>query len=122
MRAKPLPTAQLQRIETFLSILDKRNGLRNAIAHQAWKEGTRSGSVRPIGISVRGGQAKFKGLAQNEDEYTVDKLRCIANELARQYDSFVAYLDREGLLRSIPRNTDISNSVTSLPNGKPSAK
>jgi hypothetical protein len=122
MRSKPLPKAQLQRIETFLAILDKRNALRNAIAHQAWKQGTRPGSVRPIGISVRGGEARFKGLAKSEDEYTADKLRRIANELGRSYDRFVAYLDREGLLRYIPRNTDASNSDTSSPSGKPSAR
>jgi len=122
MRAKPLPKKQLERIETFLSILDKRNGLRNAIAHNVWKSGTQAGSIRPVGISVRGGEARFKGLAEGEDEYTADKLRRTANELARSYDKFVAYLDDEGFLLYIPRNTDVSSSETSLPSGTPSAK
>jgi hypothetical protein len=99
MKAKPLPKRQLERIGTFLSVLDKRNGLRNAIAHQVWKSGKRSGSIRPVGISVRGGEVTFKGLLEGEDDYTADKLRRIANELARSYDKFVAYLDRDYAIR-----------------------
>ena len=71
---------------------------------------------------MRGGEARFKGLMEGEDEYTADKLRRIANELARSYDKFVAYLDREGFLQYIPRKIDASSNETSLPSGTPLAK
>lgn len=122
MKSKPLPKKQIERIETFLSTLNKRSGLRNAIAHQMWKEGIRPGSVRPFGLSVRGGQVTMKGMSDNEEEYTVDKLIEIANELGRLYDKFSAYLEKEGLLMFVVSKTAANNSDTSLSPGNPSAK
>lgn len=122
MKARPLPKPQSRRIETFLAVLDKRNALRNAIAHQVWTKGKRPGSIRPVGVSIRTGEAKWKGFFADEAEYTADKLRRIANELGRAYDKFVAYLDSEGLLEDIPRKTEASIRSTSPPNGKPSIK
>ena len=71
---------------------------------------------------MRGGEATFKGLAHGEDEYTADKLRRIANELGRLYEKFVAYLDREGLLRSIPQKMEVSRDATSLSPGQPQSR
>jgi hypothetical protein len=122
MKAKPLPKKQIERIETFLSSLHKRNALRNAIAHNVWKEGKRSGTVRPLGLSVRGGAVAFKGMADDEEEYTVDKLIKIANELGRLHDKFSAYLEKEGLLVFISEKIDTKSDDTSSSPGKPSAK
>jgi hypothetical protein len=122
IRAKPLPKKQLERIESYLAALHKHNGLRNAIAHQLWKEGTRNGTVRPFGLSVRGGNVAIKGIIENEQEYTENDLIDIANELAANYDKFRAFLQREELFKYIPRKVDASSSDTSSSPGIPSAK
>jgi hypothetical protein len=119
MRTKPLPKRQLVKIEGFLARLHKRNALRNAIAHHLWKEGSRPCSVRSMGLSVRRGEAIVLG---NDEEYTVDKLIKIANELSRLYDQFFAYLDGEGLSHSMSKKMDFTQAEASLSPGKPSAK
>jgi hypothetical protein len=122
IRAKPLLKRQVERIESYLAALHRRNGLRNAIAHQEWKEGARGGTVRPFGLSIRGGTVSVKGMSENEQEYTEDELIAIANELALNYDKFLAFLEKEKLLRYIPRKIEAKSSETSPPSGSPSAK
>jgi hypothetical protein len=112
-----LPKRQLVKIEGFLARL--HNALRNAIAHHLWKEGSRPCSVRSMGLSVRRGEAIVLG---NDEEYTVDKLIKIANELSRLYDQFFAYLDGEGLSHSMSKKMDFTQAEASLSPGKPSAK
>jgi hypothetical protein len=122
IRAKPLPRPQLERIESFLAELHRHSGLRNAIAHNIWKEGRRPGSIRPLGLSVRGGKVSFKGIADNEPDYTVSQLFKIANDLTTLHDKFSAYLSGENLLLFIaPKTADKSEETSSSP-GKPSAK
>jgi hypothetical protein len=122
IRAKPLPKRQIERIESYLAALHTQNGLRNAIAHQEWKKGARSATVRPFGLSIRGGKVSVKGMSENEQEYTEDDLIVIANELAANYDKFLAFLEKERLLRYIPRKTEAKSSETSPSLGSPSAK
>jgi hypothetical protein len=71
------------------------------------------------GLSVRRGEAIVLG---NDEEYTVDKLIKIANELSRLYDQFFAYLDGEGLSHSMSKKMDFTQAEASLSPGKPSAK
>jgi hypothetical protein len=98
IKAKPLPDDQISRIAWFLGELNKRNALRNAIAHQAWKKGLRPNSIKPLGLSVRGGSVSFAGLQEDERDYTVDELIDIANELIRLYEQFRDYLGDVSLL------------------------
>jgi hypothetical protein len=119
MKAKPIPKKQLEKIETFLSRLHKRSVLRNSIAHHVWKEGSRPGSIRSLGLSVRRGAPEVLG---NDEEYTLEKLIKIANELGKLYDQFLDYLDKEGFLRSIPKNTQPKSRAISLSSGRPSLK
>lgn len=112
IKAKPLPKKQAQKIVTFLARLQKRSGLRNAIAHHVWKEGSRPNSVRSLGLSIRRGEAAVLG---NDEEYTIEKLFRIADELSRLFDQFLDFLDKEGFLASIPRKskTDLMGAALS---------
>lgn len=107
IKAKPLPAPQVERIAWFLGELNKRNALRNAIAHQTWKKGSRAGSVKPLGLSVRGGAVTFTGLKDDDRDYTVDDLTAVANELLALHDKFGGYLASIDLL---PKGRDNDGS------------
>jgi hypothetical protein len=55
-------------------IFSAYNGLRNAIAHSAWKEGARPNSVKPLGLSVRGGEVTLRGVEKGERACTDQEL------------------------------------------------
>jgi hypothetical protein len=66
IKIKSLPADQIERIAWFLGELHKYSALRNAIAHSAWKCGARPNSVKPLSLSVRGGEVTFKGVDEGE--------------------------------------------------------
>ena len=98
IKSNSLPDEQQERIAWFLGELHKHNQLRNAIAHSLWKRGIRPATVRPLSMSVRGGKLDYRGLADDEIDYTGDELVDIANELISNYDKFAEYLDSVGLM------------------------
>ncbi len=92
-----LPYMKLSKVKRenlagFVERLHTHAGLRNSIAHSVWQKGRKPGSVKPVGISVRGGRAKLRGLVHNEPEYTVEQLQKIADELTILHNSFRDYL------------------------------
>jgi hypothetical protein len=93
-----LPPEQVERITWFLGQLHKHNGLRNAIAHSTWKSSARPNAVKPLSLSVRGGAVTFKGIEDDEPDYTDEELVNIANELIRNYEQFRDYLLSVNLL------------------------
>jgi hypothetical protein len=72
--------------------LHKRNGLRNAIAHSAWKHGARDNAVKPLSLSVRGEKVTIKGTDEDELDYTDQELVNIAIDLDTNYHRFRDYL------------------------------
>jgi hypothetical protein len=104
MKVKLLPAAQIEKINGYLGELKKWNALRNAIAHSTWKEGDRPGSVKPFGLSVRGGDATFTGLEEEERDYTAEELINIANQLINLRDRFRRYLKSVDLLPKAAAN------------------
>jgi hypothetical protein len=97
IKSKPLPAEQIERIAWFLGELHKRNGLRNAIAHSAWKHGVRDNAVKPLSLSVRGGLT-IKGTDEDELDYTDEELVNIAIELETNHNRFRDYLFSVDLL------------------------
>jgi hypothetical protein len=87
------------RVRSFVGELHKHNQLRNHVAHSMWKEGTRANSIKPIGADARQGRAKFIGHDPTEEDYLLDELVNVANELGRNFDSFRNFLDSVGLMR-----------------------
>lgn len=81
--------------DIFAAHIDDFNqyiGLRNAIAHQVWKEGAKQGTVKPMGVSARSGKGKIKGIKDDESEYTEDDLFRIHNDLVKLHDNFRGFL------------------------------
>lgn len=98
IRAKDIPTDQIEKLNGYLGQLHKWNRLRNAIAHHTWKEGKRHGSIKPFGLSVRDGETNYIGLNEDEKDYTVRELINIANQLITLRRNLVQYLKRVDLL------------------------
>jgi hypothetical protein len=103
IKSKLLPPEQIERITWFLGELHKRNGLRNAIAHSAWKHGARDNAVKPLSLSVRGEKVTIKGTDEDELDYTDQELVNIAIDLDTNYNRFRDYLFSIDLL---PRETE----------------
>jgi hypothetical protein len=87
-----------ERIVWFMGELHKHNQLRNHVAHSMWKEGTRPGSIKPIGADPRGGDAKYLGLDPSEKDYLLVELIEIADELGHNLRKFMIFLDGVGLM------------------------
>jgi hypothetical protein len=68
----------VERVCWFLGELHKHSHLRNSIAHSAWKAGGREGAIKPLAMSIRGGQTAFKGMDDAETDYTASDLLAVA--------------------------------------------
>jgi hypothetical protein len=101
IKEKPLPKEQIERISGYLGELHKWNQLRNAIAHYVWKRGDRPGSVKPMGLSVRGGEAAYRGIEPSDRDYTKQELISIGNQLIDLRRRFFTYLRSVNLLPTL---------------------
>ena len=98
LRDVDIETDRVERIRWFLGELHKHNQLRNHIAHSLWKTGTRPDSIKPLGASARGGNARFLGQGDGEKDWLLHELIDVADELGANYDRFVDYLYAAGLM------------------------
>ena len=98
IKLSTMPKSNAENIIGFLDKLHSRNGLRNAIAHNVWKAGEREGSIKPLGLTARGGTGKIRGLRKNEPDYTARDLLKIATELTILHNSFRDYLQSVDLM------------------------
>ncbi len=89
--------------------MDVFRRLRNSIAHSLWKEGTRPRSIKPFGLSVRGGTLTAIGYDQDERDYTDEELVDIANELTSLHTQFQEYLYSVDLL---PKEPDTGSALS----------
>lgn len=112
IKEKPLPKDQIEKISGYLGELHKWNKLRNAIAHFVWKPGERSDSIKPMGLSVRGGATTYTGIEPDERDYTKAELISIGNQLIDLRSRFFKYLQSTGLL---PTLDEIINAVDDRP-------
>jgi hypothetical protein len=62
----------------------------NDIAHHTWIEGARKNSVKPLSISSRGGDAKVRGVLDDDKDYTIDELHNIAENLIRIHNECIS--------------------------------
>lgn len=125
LRDVQLPPGGADRIRWFLGELHKHNQLRNHVAHSLWKAGARAESIKPLGADARGGNARFLGLDANEKDWLIEELVDVANELGRNYDRFVDYLESVSLMPPRPpmaEKIEQSSSPTSSSDGSPSAR
>lgn len=70
--------------------------IRNHIAHSRWTAGARPNSIRPFGIDIRSGTAKFLGIDTDEEDYTPEDLVKVAGDLLRLNQDIVQFLDDVG--------------------------
>jgi hypothetical protein len=96
-----------KQIKDYLDEIDKLNYLRNAIAHNMWVSGTRPNSIKPMGISVRGGKGKLKGVLESEQDYLLEELISLADKLALINNSYLEFVSTLGLLL----NLDVKSNV-----------
>jgi hypothetical protein len=112
IKEKPLPDDQIEKLSGYLGELHKWNKLRNAIAHSVWKPGGRPGSIKPMGLSVRGGETTYTGIEPDERDYTKAELISIGNQLISLRLRFFKYLQSIALL---PTMEDIAAAVDDRP-------
>lgn len=106
----------------ILDAVGKLSKLRNHIAHSTWTAGRKPGSIKPMGIMLRGGIPKPYGHEENEKNYTVEDLVASARRLeaiSRQFDKF---LSETGLGAKVQANIDAIMSSTTASPGKPSSQ
>jgi hypothetical protein len=72
-----------------------------------WVNGTRPNSIKPMGISVRGGKGKLKGVLESEPDYLLEELISLADKLALINNSFLEFISTLGLLL----NMDVKSNV-----------
>ena len=92
--------SQIDEIRAFLDEANKFNSIRNFIAHSIWVAGTRSGSIKPLAMRVRG-NLKYMGVLDSERDYTESDLIGISDKLALINNSYTAFLRRSGLTSRI---------------------
>ena len=92
------PAIQVEKISGYLGELHKWNQLRNAIAHCIWVDGARPNTIKAMSMSVRGGSADFKGIDDEEPEYTAKDLVSAATQLVNLHSRFKEYLFAERLI------------------------
>lgn len=93
-----IPKEQKTEISRHLKAFNHRAGLRNSIAHNIWREGKYPGSIKPMSVTARGGNAKVRGLKDDENEYTEVILFKIANDLNGIHNDFRAFLLEVGFI------------------------
>jgi hypothetical protein len=97
-----LKPKQKEKLIWFLGEIHKHNALRNHIAHSTWVVGTRPGSIKPFGISIRDRKPRFVGMGEGEPDWMVSDLEAAADELNRTYDDLKDYMDSIGLVPDMP--------------------
>jgi len=120
--AKSLAKAKLKPAfaETFCCIVGDwggYNSLRNLIAHSAWTDGVRPGSIKPRRVSIREGRALFTGDEEDEKDYTAPELEKAAREIALINYRNAKFLDESGLQRIIDKYIDEASAETSDASG-----
>lgn len=113
------PNQQLIEILDEVSELSK---LRNHIAHATWVAGRKPGSIKPMGMVLRGGKPRPYGHNQNEKNYTAADLEAPARRLEAISKRFTKFLSESGLEAKVQANIDAIISSTTASPGKPSSK
>jgi hypothetical protein len=72
--AHDLPCGMAERITGLAKQFENFGPLRNAISHNLWREGVRSNSIKPMGLSIRSGKPKYKGVDDAERDWTLPEL------------------------------------------------
>jgi hypothetical protein len=86
--------------------------LRNSIAHHTWIEGTRPNSVKPMSISARWGDAKVRGLAEDDLDFELNDLINVANKLISIHDRLRELLQNTGSIPAIEENIEETNPAS----------
>lgn len=93
------------------------NAVRNLIAHSAWTDGDRPGSIKPRNLSIREGRAKFIGDGEGEVSYTAAELEAVARSLALINRRNLQFLDDSGLRQFIDENIEADSEEMSEGSG-----
>ncbi len=73
------------------------NTLRNTIAHSRWTDGDRPGSIKPRGLDIRQGHARFVGESEQERSYTAGELNTALAQLASVNERLKRFLQVSAL-------------------------
>jgi hypothetical protein len=98
----------------------KHNGLRNIIAHSRWTTGARPGAIKPIGVSIREGKAKWLGIPDIDDGsegYTSDEIEAAAQELKSLGERLRKFILSTGIKPIMENATDVTSAITSDSSG-----
>ena len=108
--------------ETFACIVGDWSafaGLRNTIAHSRWTVGDRPDSIKPRGVSIEKGHARFVGDDDGEKSYTVEYLNDAVCKLHAVNERLKEFLKTSGLERVIASKMadQSSPNLTQAPDG-----
>jgi hypothetical protein len=96
-------------ITTIVKEFNSYNYLRNSIAHHTWIEGTRPNSVKPMSISARWGDAKVRGLAEDDQDFELNDIVNVANKLISIHERLRELLRNTRSIPTIEENIEETN-------------
>jgi hypothetical protein len=100
----PPDQPEREKLIQFVGAFNTFSRLRNQIAHSKWTLGERSGSIKPLGVDIRNGKAKFIGNDPGEKDYTASELVDQCARIGKLYDDLVEFKMKSGYNDIIVRN------------------
>ena len=108
---KPYTARQFRNVVSSLLALENRDQLntelkhllgefnriskfRNLIAHSRWKKGTRPNSIKPMSIEINDNKLKFKGMQEDEKDYTLQDIEEYGVSAEKLRSDFLAFYKR----------------------------
>lgn len=91
--------------------------LRNSIAHSRWTDGDRPGSIKPRGVYIREGHARFSGDDSDEKSYTARELNAVLTQLDSTNERLKRFLKKSGLEQIIEAKMADDNASMSGASG-----
>jgi hypothetical protein len=98
------PEGALERLGDIVGRSRQHTTLRNHIAHSRWREGTRSSSIKPIGLKMKNDRAAYFGHLDDERDWTSQENRHCAKQLRSLCDEIIKFNDDYGLTDRIAKN------------------
>lgn len=91
--------------------------LRNTIAHSRWTLGLEPGAIKPRGVNIREGRAKFAGDGDDEKGYIASDLNDVVAKLDAINERLKRFLKSSGLAQIIETKIDAAKSDKSRSSG-----
>ena len=102
-KASLLPQKQKEQFIQIVGDFGAFGPIRNTVAHHQWTSGTRSGSLRPVSVDIRSGDAKLLGMEDSERDWLASELLTEAAKIQKLNSRILEFQVHSGLAASIAK-------------------